>query len=92
MICDDVRLALPDLGALDAVVVDPPRAGLHADVVGSIACAAPARVVYVSCDPQTLARDIARFAAAGYVPESVQPVDMFPQTYHVETVCVLARV
>ncbi len=92
MICDDVRRALPDLGALDAVVVDPPRAGLHADVVGSIACAAPARVVYVSCDPQTLARDIARFAAVGYAPESVQPVDMFPQTYHVETVCVLARV
>lgn len=91
MVCDDVRLALPHLGPLDAVVVDPPRAGLHADVVASVADAGPQRVVYVSCDPQTLARDVARFAQAGYVLESVQPVDMFPQTYHVETVCALAR-
>lgn len=92
IVCDDVRRVLPDLGGLDAVVVDPPRAGLHADVVAQVAAAAPETLVYASCDPQTLARDIARFGQEGYVPALVQPVDMFPQTYHVETVCVLARV
>lgn len=92
IVCDDVRRVLPDLGALDAVVVDPPRAGLHADVVAQVAAASPETLAYVSCDPQTLARDVARFGQEGYAPVLVQPVDMFPQTYHVETVCVLARV
>ena len=91
MICDDVSRALPSLGELDAVVVDPPRAGLDAKVVEQLASSYPSRIVYVSCDPQTLARDIARFSELGYAATSVQPVDMFPQTYHVETVCVLAR-
>ncbi len=92
IVCDDVRRVLPDLGPLDAVVVDPPRAGLHADVVAQAAAAGPEVLVYVSCDPQTLARDVARFGGEGYAPVLVRPVDMFPQTYHVETVCVLARV
>lgn len=91
MICDDITRVLPELGALDAVVVDPPRAGLHEGAIAHIAAAAPSTVAYISCDPQTLARDVARFDALGYAPTSVQPVDMFPQTYHVETVCVLAR-
>lgn len=92
MVCDDVRRVLPSLGGLDAVVVDPPRAGLHEDVVAQVASAGPETLVYVSCDPQTLARDITRFASQGYEIAMVQPVDMFPQTYHVETVSVLARV
>lgn len=91
MICDDVARVLPELGPLDAVVVDPPRAGLHERAVAQIADAAPSVITYISCDPQTLARDVARFGELGYAPMALQPVDMFPQTYHVETVCVLAR-
>ena len=86
----DAARALAGLGELDALVVDPPRAGLAESVVGDIAAAMPARVAYVSCDPITWARDIARFEANGYVLDSATPVDMFPQTYHVETVSFLS--
>ena len=79
------------LGGLDALVVDPPRAGLADGVVESIAAAAPERVAYVSCNPATWARDVARFEDQGYRLASVQPVDMFPQTYHVEVVSVFER-
>ncbi len=94
IICDDVEKALPEVveaGQLAAVVVDPPRAGLEANVIQIIASASPEKVAYVSCDPQTLARDIDRFAAYGYAPTMIQAVDMFPQTYHVETICILAH-
>ena len=70
-------------------MVDPPRAGLAKSVPADIAKAAPEKVVYVSCNPTTLARDIARFKAVGYELQLVQPVDMFPQSYHVECVAVL---
>ena len=60
-------------------------------VVESIAAAAPERVAYVSCNPATWARDVARFESQGYRLTSVQPVDMFPQTYHVEVVSVFER-
>ena len=86
----DAARELAGLGELDALVVDPPRAGLAESVVGDIAAAMPARVAYVSCDPITWARDIARFEANGYVLDSATPVDMFPQTYHVETVSFLS--
>lgn len=74
------------------IVVDPPRAGLAADVVEKLS-AQPARAIaYVSCDPATLARDLARFAEAGtFHPVRVTPVDLFPQTFHVETVVLLSR-
>ncbi|MBP5313389.1 MAG: class I SAM-dependent RNA methyltransferase, partial [Eggerthellaceae bacterium] len=88
----DAARELASLGKLDAVVFDPPRAGLAANVAEDIAKASPKSVVYVSCDPQTLARDIERFSRAGYRVEAVQPVDMFPQTYHVETVVLMSRV
>ena len=67
------------------------RAGLADGVVESIAAAAPERVAYVSCNPATWARDVARFESQGYRLTSVQPVDMFPQTYHVEVVSVFER-
>ena len=72
-------------------MVDPPRAGLADGVVESIAAAAPARVAYVSCNPATWARDVARFENEGYRLTSVQPVDLFPQTYHVEVASVFER-
>ena len=75
----------------DVVVVDPPRKGLAAEVVDAIARMAPERVVYVSCDPATLARDVKRFGALGYVPERAEAVDLFPRTAHVETVLALTR-
>jgi 23S rRNA (uracil1939-C5)-methyltransferase len=75
----------------DVVVVDPPRKGLEEEVVRAIAEAAPARVVYVSCNPATLARDAARFLEAGYQTEKVQPVDMFCWTSGIETVCLFSR-
>ena len=87
----DAARELPELGDLDALVVDPPRAGLADGVVESIAAAAPARVAYVSCNPATWARDVARFENEGYRLTSVQPVDLFPQTYHVEVASVFER-
>lgn len=87
----DAAREFPDTDA-DIIVVDPPRAGLAAEVV-SLLCAQPARAIaYVSCDPATLARDLERFAADGrFVPVSVTPVDLFPETFHVETVTKLVR-
>jgi 23S rRNA (uracil1939-C5)-methyltransferase len=72
--------------APDVVVVDPPRAGLHPRVIERIAELAPARVVYVSCNPATMARDLAHFGKHGYATTRVRPFDMFPHTPHVECV------
>ncbi|TMA95437.1 MAG: class I SAM-dependent RNA methyltransferase, partial [Deltaproteobacteria bacterium] len=71
-------------GTLDALILDPPRAGA-ADAVGDIARLRPRRVIYVACDPATLARDVRAFATHGYRILRVQPLDLFPQTFHVET-------
>ena len=84
----DAARELPELGELDALVVDPPRAGLDERVVGGIADAGPRRVAYISCDPATWARDAARLAKAGYDLVKATPVDMFPQTYHTEVVSI----
>ncbi len=75
----------------DVVCVDPPRKGLAEDVVTTIAQMAPQRVVYVSCDPATLARDVKRFADNGYTAVRACAVDMFPRADHVETVVLLPR-
>ena len=75
----------------DAVLVDPPRKGLEPDVIRTIAKAGPSRVVYVSCNPATLARDAALFLEAGYRTEKVQPVDMFCWTSGIETVALLKK-
>lgn len=74
----------------DVVVVDPPRAGMDAATLQSLCEAAPCRLIYVSCNPATLARDMARLAPV-FRPVSVQPVDLFPQTPHVESVSLLTR-
>ena len=77
-------------GRPDVIITDPPRAGMHTDVVDTILFAAPRRIVYVSCNPATQARDLA-LLDADYRIEAVQPVDMFPQTHHVENVVLLVR-
>ncbi len=87
----DAERVLPDLGAADVIVVDPPRVGLADKVTDALAATGARRIVYVSCDPSTLARDIKRLAASGYSLTRATPVDLFPQTYHVETVAVLDR-
>ena len=87
----DAGREFPDTDA-DVIVVDPPRAGLAADVVARLSEQPARAIAYVSCDPATLARDLARFEEAGsFVPTRVTPVDLFPQTYHVETVTLLER-
>lgn len=73
------------------VVVDPPRKGCDKALIETVARMAPDRVVYVSCDPATLARDCAVFAECGYVTTDATPVDMFPRTSHVETVALLSK-
>ena len=75
----------------DVICVDPPRKGLAPDVVEAAASMTPGRIVYVSCDPATLARDVARFAPLGYRPIRACAVDLFPGTAHVETVCLLSK-
>ena len=73
------------------VVIDPPRKGCSPELVKTIAAMTPRRVVYVSCDPATLARDLKLFAQLGYPPVEATPVDMFPGTAHVETVALLSK-
>ena len=75
----------------DVVVVDPPRKGLLENAIEAVAAMQPQRIVYVSCDPATLARDILRFNAYSYTLEKVTAVDMFPRTRHVETVVLLSK-
>ena len=77
-------------GHPDVIILDPPRAGIHADVAATILAAAPQRMVYVSCNPATQARDLAIFDEV-YRVTRVQPVDMFPHTHHVENVVQLMR-
>ena len=75
----------------DVICVDPPRKGLSQDVVDTIVTMAPQRLVYVSCDPATLGRDVKRFAESGYTLRTAEAVDLFPRTAHVETVCWLSK-
>jgi tRNA/tmRNA/rRNA uracil-C5-methylase (TrmA/RlmC/RlmD family) len=91
----DVRLALRELleraGRPDVLVVDPPRAGLSKKVVHRIIEASPRRIVYVSCNPTTLAPNAAELVEAGWTLKRVRPVDMFPQTHHIECVALFER-
>jgi 23S rRNA (uracil1939-C5)-methyltransferase len=91
----EVRHVLPDLLArgvrAEVVVADPPRAGFHPRALRSLAGLGAARIVYVSCNPATLARDLGTLCAAGYRVTAVQPVDMFPHTPHIEVVARIER-
>lgn len=78
-------------GPFDVVVVDPPRTGCSKEALEALLRLAPRRWIYVSCDPATLARDARRLLDAGYRLRAVQPFDMFPQTYHIETVSLFER-
>lgn len=78
-------------GRFETAVVNPPRSGLSVEALRRLLRLGPARVAYVSCDPSTLARDLKRLAAGGYRLEWTRPLDLFPQTAHVETVSALAR-
>ena len=95
-ICADAGQAASQLAERglkpDAVVVDPPRKGMSEDAVAAVASMAPERVVYVSCNPSTLARDILRFNSFGYTLKDVTAVDMFPRTCHVEAVVLMSRI
>lgn len=75
----------------DVIVVDPPRKGVSADVIEAISAMAPQRVVYVSCDPATLARDLKLLTAVGYTLQTAEAFDLFPRCAHVETVCLLSK-
>ena len=78
--------------AFDVAVLDPPRAGCDKRLLDAVAGIAPPRIIYVSCNPATLARDLKILTGQGYFIESLQPVDMFPRTHHVETVVLMSRV
>ena len=94
-LCGDVLEVLPKVvesGEFpDVVTVNPPRAGIYRSVVKRICASKPQRIVYISCSPQTLARDLLRFEKGGYKAVAVRPVDMFPHTPHVEVVAKLEK-
>lgn len=94
-ICDDAASAAQTLKSEgvkpDVIILDPPRKGCSPDMVKTAVEMNPDRIVYVSCDPATLARDCAVFDSLGYTATKATPVDMFPRTGHVETVCLLTR-
>ena len=77
-------------GRPDVIITDPPRAGMHSDVIETLLFAAPQRIVYVSCNPATQARDLSLLDQQ-YRVIAVQPVDMFPQTHHVENVVLMEQ-
>lgn len=76
---------------VDVIMMDPPRAGSTEEFLSAVCKMAPPKVVYVSCNPETLARDLKYLTKHGYIAKAIQPVDMFPYTEHVETVCLLGR-
>lgn len=92
IIAGPVEAALAEVrGPIHLAVVDPPRTGMAPEALDALVALRPTRIAYVSCDPATLARDAARLANQGYRPGYVQPVDMFPQTWHIECVALFER-
>jgi 23S rRNA (uracil1939-C5)-methyltransferase len=90
--CGPVEKLLPELHQkYDLVVLDPPRAGCHIETIQAVAKTNARRIIYVSCNPSTLARDLRQFQQLGYQSQFAQPVDMFPRTSHVECVVLITR-
>ncbi len=94
-LCADAGAAAAKLAAdgllPDIVILDPPRKGCSTDTLNAVLRMAPRRIVMISCNPATAARDIKYLAAQGYAAEVIQPVDLFPRTKHVETVVLLSH-
>ena len=89
-VCGDIKDALKEISFKpDVVIIDPPRAGMHKDVLSRLLEMAPEKIVYTSCNPATLARDLGQMVET-YELHEVQPVDMFPNTYHIEAVARLS--
>ena len=90
--CNDILPQLIDAGKkFDVIIIDPPRSGCESGMIDALKSANSPKIIYVSCNPATLARDIKQLMASGYSLDKVQPFDMFPQTDHVETVVLLTR-
>ncbi len=87
--CEEIIPKLEE--EFDVVILDPPRTGCKAELIQAVIEKSPRCIIYVSCNPSTLARDLAIFTNAGYTVDQVQPIDMFPQTQHVETVVRIER-
>lgn len=94
-ICEDVRKGLKELlekkERADLIVLDPPRAGATKKIIERIIAFSPKKIIYVSCNPTTLARDIGIFHEGGYFLNRLQPIDMFPQTYHIESIAEMVK-
>jgi 23S rRNA (uracil1939-C5)-methyltransferase len=88
-VAGDVDEVIGSVERADVVVLDPPRRGCNPETVKRIVGLRPRRIVYVSCNPATLARDLGLFGELGYATSDVEPLDMFPQTFHVETIALL---
>jgi len=87
----DIKDVLPRLKQKpDVMIIDPPRVGMHKDVVGQVLLISPEKIVYVSCNPSTLARDL-EMLAPKYEISQIQPIDMFPHTYHIESIALLLK-
>ena len=84
---EEEKIPLPDV-----VILDPPRSGMHQNTVEDVIKLNPGKIVYVSCNPATQARDIKLFSQSGYKLEKIRPVDMFPHTYHIENVALLKKI
>lgn len=95
-ICGDASLGVDEctrvFGKPDVILADPPRKGLSNEVITLMTDAAPERIIYISCNPSTLARDLKKFASRGYICRRAAPFDLFPRTFHVETVVLMSRV
>jgi 23S rRNA (uracil1939-C5)-methyltransferase len=90
-ICKEIKEGLKEIADMpDVMIIDPPRAGMHRDVIKIVRKLSPGRIVYLSCNPATLARDLA-LLKGDYIVEEVQPIDMFPHTYHIESVARLEK-
>ncbi len=87
-----IRNLVNEKKMFNCIVLDPPREGLGQKTIASLILLKPSRIVYVSCDPATLSRDLKIFTEGGYRPGRIQPIDLFPQTYHLETVAELIRI